>query len=100
MCALGKAHEVVHLSFDLAIVDDRISAGLSVASQDDFEHSPMTTGHDDFDEGVWFALQVAYDDYKEIRSVVCIDMTHEGQAERLTSLVTAINDGWLPPDKD
>lgn len=100
VCALGKAHEVVHLSFDLAIVDDKINAGLSVAAQDDFEHSPMTTGHNDFDEGVWFALWVAYDDYKEIKSVVCIDMSENGESQRLTDLISAINSGWLPSDKD
>ncbi len=60
----------------------------------------MTTWHDDFKEGVWFALTVAYDDYKEINAVVCIDMTEQGEKERIGSLLEAINNGWLPSDRD
>ena len=100
VCTLGPACEMLHDWIDETILVDRVNGGLSVSSQEDFEHSPMTTWHDDFKEGVWFALTVAYDDYKEINAVVCIDMTEQGEKERIGSLLEAINNNWLPSDRD
>ena len=100
VCTLGRACEMLHDWIDETIVVDKVDAGHSVSKQDDFEHSPMTTWHNDFDEGVWFALWVAHDDHKEIHSVVCIDMSENGESQRLTDLINAINSGWLPSDED
>ena len=100
VCTLGRSCEMLHDCIDETIAADKVKAGFPVSSADDFDHSPMTTWHNDFEEGVWFAILVAHDDHKEIHAVVCIDMTDEDRADRLASLVTAINDGWLPPDRD
>lgn len=100
ICTLGTACEMLHDWIDEAVLVAKIKVGDPVSSPDDFEHSPMTTWHNDFEEGVWFALWVAYDDYKEIQSVVCIDMSESGESQRLTDLVNAINGGWLPSDRD
>jgi len=100
ICSLGSACEMLHDWIDDQVLIDKIKVGAPVSSPDDFEHSPMTTWHNDFEEGVWFALWVAHDDYKEIQSVVCIDMSEKGEAERLTSLTEAINSGWLPSERD
>jgi hypothetical protein len=100
VCTLGSACEMLHDCFDETIVTDKFLAGQPMSSPDDFEHSPMTTWHNAFDEGVWFALTAAYDDYNEIRDVVCINMTESAMEDHLKWLVEAINDGWLPLDDE
>jgi len=69
----------------------------------DFDKTPMTTYHEDFEEGFWFATTVAYatinDKYIITDKVVCIDFTKRGVEESIINLITKINSGWLPSDK-
>jgi hypothetical protein len=65
----------------------RIKNGLSVESEQDFEFKPMTTWHNDFDEGVRFAINSAYDDYVEIDKVIFLDMTDNGELERVEQAI-------------
>ena len=83
VCALGQECEFIHDFFDDLVVIRRIKAGLSVESEEDFEYEPMTTWHNDFDEGVWFAIHSAYDDHVDIDTVVFLDMTDNGELARI-----------------
>ena len=96
ICSLGKECEWVHDWFDEAILLRRIKLGLPISLPDDFEYEPMTTWHNNFNQGFWFALTSAYDDYIEIDKVVCLDLTKTGYKEQLTNLLSKINKGWLP----
>ena len=98
MCALGLECELIHDTFEEVLVDRRIEKGLSVDSPDDFKKEPMTTWHEDFGEGVWFSLTTAFNDYKKIKKVVCLDLTDKGEKEKLLDFIDKINKGWLPDD--
>jgi hypothetical protein len=83
VCTLGQECEFIHDFFDDSIVMKRIDNGLSVEHEDDFEYEPMTTWHNDFDEGVWFAIHAAHDNYVNIDKLVFLDMTDNGELERI-----------------
>jgi hypothetical protein len=100
ICTLGSSCEMLHDWIDETKVMDTVNAELMGLSLENDSLPIMTTWHDDFDEGVWSAL-VAHDvTNTRVDTIVCIDMSENGQAERLTSLIEAINSGWLPPDED
>jgi hypothetical protein len=96
ICTVGQECELTHDWFDETILERRIKSGQPVDTPDDFEDEPMTTWHNDFEEGFWFALTSAYEGDKEINKVVCIDLTNSNHKEKLNSLLTRINKGWLP----
>jgi hypothetical protein len=98
LCSLGNASEFIHDVFDEVKIQNRIEKGLSVENPEDFEYEPITTWHEDFGEGVWFALTTAYVNYKEINKVVCLDLTNKGEKYKLLSVVDNIKNGWLPED--
>lgn len=83
VCTLGQQCEFIRDRFDDSVVMRRIKNGLSVESEEDFEFEPMTTWHNDFDDGVRFAIHSAYDDYVEIEKVVLLNMTDDGELERV-----------------
>ncbi len=62
----------------------------------DYEQSPITTMHRNFEEGFWFASVLACYDEKEIEKVICIDFTSRKVKNCLIELVKKINKGWLP----
>ena len=95
ICTLGKECEYVHDSFDETILIRRIKNNLPFDSPDDFEYEPMTTWHNNFEEGFWFGLIVAFDDNFEIDKVVCLDLTNDYK-ETIRELLGKINSGWLP----
>ncbi|WNJ17138.1 hypothetical protein [Pontibacter sp. G13] len=43
----------------------------------------MTTWHDDFEEGIWFAFNTAFHENVDIRNVLIIDMTEGKDTERI-----------------
>jgi len=96
LCALGLECEMIHDVFDQTMIDQRIKKGLSIDSPDDFINEPLTTWHNDIGEGVWFALTSAFNDYKDINFVVCLDLTDKGEKDCFVDMITKINNGWLP----
>lgn len=98
LCALGLECEMFHDIFDQTIITRCLDKGLSVDNEEDFEREPMTTWHHDFEEGVWFSLTNAFDDYVDINQVVCIDITEKGVKNKLTETINNIKNGWLPND--
>ena len=59
-------------------------------------YTPMTTWHDDWEEGFWFATTVACHDTLIINTVVCVNLTERDYKTQLEKLVDKINNGWLP----
>jgi hypothetical protein len=98
LCSLGKASEFIHDVFDEEMIKNRIEKGLSIENPEDFKYEPMTTWHEDFGEGVWFALINAYVKHKEINKIVCLDLTEEGEKNNLLRVIDKIKNGWLPED--
>ncbi|HRF80406.1 MAG TPA: hypothetical protein PL070_10010 [Flavobacteriales bacterium] len=98
VCTLGSSCEMLHDRIDDMNIMDTVNAELMGLSLENDSLPLMTTWHNDFDEGVWFALVAVDVSNTEVDTVVCIDMSEHGHAERLTSLAKAINNGWLPPE--
>jgi hypothetical protein len=98
VCTLGTSCEMLHDWIDETNVMDTVNAELLGLSLENDSLPTMTTWHNDFDEGVWYALVAIDVSNTEVDTVVCIDMSEDGQSDRLTSLVEAINYGWLPPE--
>lgn len=93
VAALGQACELIHDIFDEEVVLRKIQKGERVDREEDFEREPMTTWHHDFNEGVWFATTVAYDEYNDIHQVICLDLTERGEKDRLTQILDKIQAG-------
>jgi len=95
VCCLGEQSEKLHDTFDdiITLREVEIEHG----------HLPafhiMTTWHNDFEEGVWFATFVAEDDEQEIKTVFCLDAGKESSEKRITELIGKISQGWLPGEK-
>jgi hypothetical protein len=100
VCAAGQNGEFIHDIFDELIVWKKIEKDEGVDTQDDFENAPMTTWHNNFSEGFWFAILAAHHGRKDINKVVCVDFTTKGVKQHLTNLIDKINNSWLPSDDE
>lgn len=100
ICATGEQSGLIHDTFDLLIVQNKIAKGESIASPEDFEYSPLTTCENNIDEQFWFSLTNAFHPYIDITKVVCLDMTETGVKDKLVDLLTKMNAGWFPPELD
>ena len=85
-------------AFDSVIVDSRLASSNRDLTQNDFDDSPMTTWHRDFDEGFWFFVTTASREKEIIEQVVVANITEESYEVRIKDLVAKISSGWLPPD--
>ncbi|MDO6434471.1 hypothetical protein Q4E93_27920 [Flavitalea sp. BT771] len=90
---------MTELIFDEEIVNRAIQEETQTGKPYDYELSPITTSHNNFSEGFWFATTVACDSYKDIDTAVCIDLTTKGVKDHLTELIIKINNNWLPSDE-
>lgn len=99
-CSAGQLASRTELSFDLEINKRAIDEEDKTGKPYDYDKLPMTTIHQNFSEGFWFATTAAYDGYIEINKVVCLDFTIKGVKQHLTELTNKINDGWLPLDEE
>lgn len=99
VCTLGKECEKFHDLFDDEILIRKIFSGQPYGKPDDFNDTPMTTWHNNFEEGFWFAISSAFEDGKDINKVVCLDLTENGYLKKLQKLLHQTNEGWLPSDE-
>jgi hypothetical protein len=95
VCAVGEYCELIHDIFDEIIIEKELE---SLDNADAFDDSPMTTWHNNFSEGFWFAITNAHHELKIINKIICIDFTKQGVQVHLSNLVEKINNNWLPSD--
>jgi len=100
VCAAGQYSELIHDIFDEMIVQKKIENNESVDNEDDFEDSPITTWHNNFSDGFWFAITTAHHGLKIIDKIVCVDFTKQSVKGHLKDLIEKINNGWLPSDEE
>src|SRR5687768_8158060 len=60
VCCAGTAADSIHLAFDLEIVRRKVAS-----NDDNYDDTPITTGHEDLNEGFWFASTAACHGTKE-----------------------------------
>lgn len=103
-CSAGELSSLTEEYFDeeevLRVVDEEIKTGKEIG----YEASPMTSFHNNFSDGLWFACvtanQIIDGDYIKAQTVVCLDCTIKGVRNHLLNLIKQINDGWLPSDEE
>jgi hypothetical protein len=101
-CSAGQLASLTEDYFDEEIVWRQVHIEEKTGKSQDYETSPMTSFHKNFDEGFWFAATVAnaiaHDMYIQIDIVVCVDMTQRGVKKYLIELIDKIKSSWLPFD--
>ncbi|WP_245758225.1 hypothetical protein [Bizionia echini] len=99
-CSAGTLAHWTEQYFDEEITGQALDYEMQTKKEFDYEFSPVTTAHQNFSEGFWFASTLAHDPYNEIDKVVCLDFTHRKVKKHLTVLIDKINNGWLPSDEE
>lgn len=100
ICSAGQLAGLGEQLFDIEIVNRAIAEEDKTGKPHDYETSPMTTMHQNFSEGFWFATKLAFDGYKDSNTVVCLDFTSKSVKQHLYGLIEKINSGWLPSDEE
>jgi hypothetical protein len=98
ICGAGEASSEIDDAFDFVVLDRKLASLKRDLTEDDFDDSPMTTWHNDFDEGFWFAATTAYHEKEAIGHVIVANLTQESYEFRIKDLIAKINSGWLPSD--
>lgn len=81
VCTIGSQCEFVHDLLDEEIVYRETEEPPLYLPK----HDIMTTWHNDFDDGIWFAIYEANDDQIEIKNVLILDMTSGLMRTRIES---------------
>ncbi|GEM_PF-4718399 len=69
LCSSGSKCGLIEAIFDEVIIDNIYNKkNLNI------DKDILTTGHEDFENEFWFAIMTAYHPYKNIDSVICIDI--------------------------
>lgn len=97
ICGAGEACSEIDDAFDMVEVDRKLASLKRDLKQEDFDDSPMTTWHHDFDEGFWFSVTTAYHERELINKVVVANLTDNNYELIIKDLIARINSGWLPP---
>ncbi|WP_258104488.1 hypothetical protein [Marinoscillum sp. MHG1-6] len=95
ICSIGEQQDIVHDMADEEIV----YRDVDIEHYHLPEHRIITTGHQDFEEGIWFGLFSANNDECEINDVVIINVTNDKSYGQLTlDLISKIDSGYIPKD--
>jgi hypothetical protein len=98
VCAAGKACSEVDDLFDFKMLDREIVGKKLPSWYQSEDDVLMTSWHQDFDEGFWFALTTANYGELSIETVVVANLTGDNYLPTIQRLTKQIADGWLPPD--
>ena len=98
VCTAGKACSEVEDLFDMIMVMKEIDGKTLPSWMKTDEDVLMTTCHNDFDEGFWFATTLATYENFTIDSVLVANLTKQDYLHHIQDLVKKINEGWLPED--
>lgn len=86
VCTIGKQCELVH-----DLIDDEIAfREVEIENRYLPNHEIMTTWHNDFEEGIWFAIFAAYDNKITINKVIILDMTDGVLMPRIEACISKI----------
>lgn len=95
-CSAGTIANRTENYFDEEIAWRGVDYEIKTKKEIDYEESPMTTAHESFDEGFWFASTLASHHSFYIDKIVCLDFTKRNVKKNLVELIDKINNGWLP----
>ena len=103
-CCTGQLASLTEDYFDEEIVWQQVQYQEKTGKPQNYEATPMTSYHNNFSEGFWFAAtapnQIINGNCLTSHHVVCIDCTQHKVRGHLFDLIHKINCGWLPSDDD
>jgi hypothetical protein len=91
ICSAGTLAHWTESYFDEEISWRGVDYEMKTKKEFDYELSPVTTTHENFEEGFWFAATLAHDDNFNINKVICLDFTKRKVRKHLTELIEKIN---------
>jgi len=87
----GKQAELIHDIFDYVFGD---------IYGYDTDKGIMSDWEGNYEEAFWFAVNCAHHPYKNINTVVCLNLGKTNTFEKYVKLVKKINKGWIPSDEE
>ncbi len=94
ICGTGQAGSTLEDIFDLELLNRNIQhKGKELTDQ---EEVPLSSWHEDLDEGFWFAATVANHSVLPIHRVICINLSKIDYRNRILNLIKDIHNGWQP----
>lgn len=99
-CSTGGLAHRTEDYFDEEISWRGVNHEIRTKKEFDYEKTPVTTSHENFGEGFWFASTVAHGDNFDLDKVICLDFTKRKVRKHLTELMGKINSDWLPSDDE
>ncbi|WP_143955617.1 hypothetical protein [Robertkochia solimangrovi] len=93
ICGVGKQADLIH---DMA--DEEIE--FRDVDIDDYylpNHVIMTVGEEDFENGIWFGLNLTFNYETDIDEIIIIDMTKKAFG-KITELIEKLENGYLPTE--
>ncbi len=57
----------------------------------------MTAGEEDFEEGIWFGLNLTFNSETEINEILILDIAKKYKSRTL-DLIRKFENGYLPPE--
>jgi hypothetical protein len=94
ICGVGKQHNLIHEMADEEIVFREIDI-------DDYylpKHCIMTVGDEDFENGIWFGLNLTFNPEIDINEIIILDLTKKAFT-KTTELIIKLEKGYLPTEK-
>ena len=93
ICGIGQQAELIH-----TMADDEIGFR-DVDNEDNYlpKHNIMTVGDQDFENGLWFGLNLTFNSDTEINTIVILDVTKEAY-KKTVDLIKRMESGYLPAD--
>ena len=89
ICCVGEPHDLIH---DLA---DEELVFRDVENLYLPQHLIMTTGHEDFEKGIWFGIYTTESNETEIEQIIILDLTKRA-FEKTAKLVREFEAGYVP----
>jgi hypothetical protein len=91
--AIGEQHDLIH-----NMANEEISfRDVDIENHYLPEHCIMTVGDEDFENGLWFGLNLTFNDGSEIKEIVILDVTKKAYNKTI-ELIRKFENGYLPPD--
>ncbi len=93
ICAIGKQHT------EIRELTDEIIAIRESEIEDNYlpKHGIITVGDEDFENGIWYGLNLTFNQETDIVEIIILDLTKLA-FKKITDLIKKMENGYLPAD--
>ena len=91
ICGVGKQNELIHKMADEEIEFRNVDIDNYYLP----EHVIMTIGEKDFDNGIWFGLNLTYNSETDINEIIILDVTKNALSKTI-ELIDKFEKGYFP----